>query len=78
MVKDGRRHDNSQTKECNRRGTENIMTCGVSNCTKPDITTFKVRIKTESGELKDGDVRVCSEHEKQFIVLQKGKERFCN
>mgnify|MGYP006893769623 FL=1 len=54
------------------------MTCGVSNCTKPDITTFKVRIKTESGELKDGDVRVCSEHEKQFIVLQKGKERFCN
>ncbi len=54
------------------------MTCGVINCEEMDIATLRVTIKTESGDLKEGDVRVCSEHEKQMKSNQQSKEGFYN
>jgi len=54
------------------------MTCGVSGCSVMDITTLVVRIKTEAGDLVDGDLRVCSEHEKHFMALKQSSEGFKN
>jgi len=54
------------------------LTCGVSGCSTMDITMIRVRIKTEKNEIKDGDLRVCSEHEKYFSALKKSSEGFKN
>lgn len=43
-----------------------------------DIATLRVRIKTEKNEFKDGDLRVCSEHEKYFRAIKQSSEGFKN
>jgi len=50
----------------------------VQGCSTMDITTIRVRIKTEKNELKEGDLKVCSEHDKYFQAIKQSSEGFKN
>jgi hypothetical protein len=53
--------------------------CQVVGCEKPKVTSFvcKVQIK-DSDKMVTESIGVCTEHQKAFEVLGKGKDRFYN